>query len=116
MGAFLGGPKTLRGYLEYRFYDCSSLFYAAEFRHILSWNPFNNWSLTRKLGVDWLEVAGFGELGRVAPYWNLKTFHQDMKWDVGTGLRVFFNGFLVRLDAAVGKEGLLFQMFYDYSF
>ena len=116
IGAFLGGPKTMRGYMEFRYFDRSSIYYCSEYRQKLPWNPFNYWSFTRAIGVNWIELAFFGELGRVAPNWNFADFHKDMKWDVGTGIRLFMNGLLLRLDVAYGKEGALFQMYYDYSF
>ncbi len=116
VGAALGGQSRLRGYDEYRFFDCASVYYCAELRQILPWNPFNAWWLTRKVGVDWIQASAFAELGRVAPAWQLKELHSDMKWDVGAGLRLFMNGILLRIDVATGKEGTRLQMFYNYSF
>jgi hypothetical protein len=116
VGASLGGPYKMRAYQEYRFYDCSSIYYCAELRKILPWNPLNDWWLTRKVGSNWIQLAAFAELGRVAPYWRLSTLHEDMKWDLGGGVRLFMNGILLRIDVATGKEGTLLQMFYNYSF
>jgi hypothetical protein len=116
IGAYLGGPRTMRAYSEFRYYDCSSIYYCAEYRKILSWNPLNSCKLTKAIGVDWIQAAFFGELGRVAPEWNIKELHQDMKWDLGAGLRFFMNGFLIRIDCAYGKEGGILQMYYNYSF
>ena len=116
IGAALGGHSRMRGYAEYRYFDCSSIYYCAEYRKILPWNPFNGWWLTKKIGVDWIQLAAFGELGRVAPYWRLSTLHEDMKWDIGLGARFFMGGVLIRLDVAAGKEGTMVQMFYNYSF
>lgn len=115
IGAFLGGPIKMRGYPEYRFYDRSSIYYSMEYRQITDWNPLNSFKLTRGI-VDWFEYAFFGELGRVAPDWNFVDFHKDMKWDIGAGLRIFMNGFLVRVDLSYGGEGFLVQMYYNYPF
>lgn len=116
VGAALGGQSRLRGYDEYRFFDCSSVYYCAELRQILPWNPFDACWLTRKVGVDWIQASAFAEMGRVAPAWQLKELHTDMKWDVGAGIRLFINGIILRIDAATGREGTRLQMFYNYSF
>jgi hypothetical protein len=115
-GAYLGGRYRLRAYYEGRFNDRAAIYYGAEYRQIISWNPFDYWSLTRKLNVHWLQLAVFGELGRVAPEWNLETLHTDMKWSVGGGIRMFMNNLILRLDGANSEEGFYIQMFVDHAF
>jgi hypothetical protein len=115
-GAYLGGRYRLRAYYEGRFNDRAAIYYGAEYRQILSWNPFDYWSLTRKLNVHWLQLAVFAELGRVAPEWNLETLHTDMKWSAGGGIRMFMNNLILRADAAFGKEGMFMQMYVDHAF
>lgn len=115
-GAYLGGRYHLRAYYEGRFNDRAAIYYGAEYRQIISWNPFNLWSVTEKLNVHWLQLAVFAELGRVAPEWNISTLHTDMKWSAGGGLRIFMNNLILRIDGAFGKEGFYTQMFVDHAF
>jgi len=115
-GAYLGGRFRLRAFYEGRFNDRAAIYYGAEYRQIIDWNPFNYWSVTRGLNVHWLQLAVFGELGRVAPEWNVSTLHTDMKWSTGAGIRVFMNNLLLRMDAALSREGLYIQMFVDHAF
>ncbi len=115
-GAYLGGRYRLRAYYEGRFNDRAAIYYGAEYRQIIPWNPFDYWSLTRKLNVHWLQLAVFAELGRVAPEWNIETLHTDMKWSAGGGIRIFMNNLILRADAAFGKEGMFMQMYVDHAF
>ncbi len=115
-GAYLGGRYHLRGYYDGRFNDRAAIYYGAEYRQIISWNPFNSWWLTKKLNVHWIQFAFFAELGRVAPEWKFSTLHTDMKWDFGAGLRIFMNNLILRLDNSYGKEGMFIQMFVDHAF
>jgi len=115
-GAYLGGRYRMRAYYEGRFNDRAAIFYGAEYRQILKWNPFNYWTLTQKLNVHWLQFAVFFEAGRVAPVWNISTLHSDMKWSAGGGIRVFMNNLILRIDSAFGKEGNFIQMYVDHAF
>lgn len=115
-GAYLGGRYHLRAYYEGRFNDRAAIYYGAEYRQILSWNPFNSWWLTKKLDVHWIQFAVYGEIGRVAPEWKLSTLHTDIKWNVGAGIRIFMNNLILRLDNSFGKEGMYIQMFVDHAF
>ncbi|MDY0082320.1 MAG: BamA/TamA family outer membrane protein [Ignavibacteriaceae bacterium] len=115
-GAYLGGRYRLRAFYEGRFNDRAAIYYGAEYRQIIDWNPFNYWSVTRGLNVHWLQLALFGELGRVAPEWKISTLHSDMKWSAGAGIRVFMNNLLLRMDTAFSREGLYIQMFVDHAF
>ncbi len=115
-GAYLGGRYRLRAYYEGRFNDRAAIYYGAEYRQIISWNPFDSWWLTKKLDIHWLQFALYGEIGRVAPEWKLSTLHTDMKWNVGAGIRIFMNNLILRLDNSFGKEGMYIQMFVDHAF
>jgi hypothetical protein len=115
-GASLGGLHRLRGYPTTRFHDRAALYYALEYRHILDWNPLKDATLGGRLDIDWIQLVGFGELGRVAPAWNLKTFHEDMKWDIGAGVRVMLNQVVVRLDVAYSDEEIGVQVFFNHPF
>lgn len=115
-GAYLGGRYRLRAYYEGRFNDRAAIYYGAEYRQIISWNPFNLWSVTEKLNVHWLQLAAFAELGRVAPEWDIETLHTDMKWSAGGGIRIFMNNLILRVDSAFGNEGMFLQMYVDHAF
>lgn len=116
LSANLGGEKRLRSYPRYRFYDKAMIYYSLELRKNLGWNPFNLFSFTRDAGINFIQLGAFLDFGRVAPQWNLKTFHRRMKWSAGGGVRLFIEGLVVRVDVAGGKEGVLTQMFVDHAF
>ena len=50
------------------------------------------------LEVDWMQLVGIFEVGRVAPEWDVKELHSDLKWDAGFGLRGMMRKVIVRLD------------------
>ena len=115
-GASLGGLNRLRAYPATRFNDKAGILYTAEYRYILNWNPLRDITWGGKLDVPWLELVGFGEVGRVAPSWNLGTLHESMKYDGGVGIRAFVNHIIVRIDFAAGPEGFATQMFVGHPF
>ncbi len=110
-GANLGGLWRLRGYPATRFNDRSGIYYGLEYRHMLSWNPLKDFTMKGKLDVDWIQLVGFGELGRVAPEWEFNELHKDMKWSAGAGLRSFVNNLIIRLDVAASDEDVIAQLF-----
>lgn len=110
-GANLGGLWRLRGYPATRFNDKAAIYYGLEYRHTLKWNPLRDITMKGKLDVDWLQLVPFGELGRVAPTWNLDTLHDDMKWSAGLGLRAMVNHLVLRLDVAASEEDVIAQLF-----
>lgn len=115
-GAFLGGRYHLRAYYEGRFSDRAALYFGAEYRQILDWNPFNSWALTKKLNIQWLQVALFIETGRVAPEWKFSLLSKDLKYDAGGGLRFMMGNLILRLDGAFSPEGFYTQMYVDHAF
>ena len=110
-GANLGGLWRLRGYPSTRFNDRAGIYYGLEYRHMLSWNPLKDFTLKGRLDVDWFQLVGFGELGRVAPEWKFDELHKDMKWSAGVGLRSYINNLIVRLDVAKSEEDVIAQLF-----
>jgi hypothetical protein len=46
----------------------------------------------------------------VAPSWNIKTLHSDMKWCLGMGVRAWAKGIVARIDTAVSEEDFKIQM------
>jgi hypothetical protein len=116
-GATLGGLWKMRGYPSQRFNDKAAVYYSAELRLIPRWNPFDGWPWLQKyLGVQWIQIVPFFEIGRVAPSWNIEELHSDMKWDAGLGLRLWAKGIVARIDAAVSDEGAQVQMMISQPF
>ena len=116
-GATLGGLWRLRGYPSQRFSDKAAIYYAAEYRMIPRWNPFENWDRVQEfVGVQWLQFVPFVELGRVAPDWGVSRLHEDMKWCAGLGLRLWAKGLVVRIDTAVSEEQVGVQMMVSQPF
>ncbi|MBW1851569.1 MAG: hypothetical protein JRJ15_09085 [Deltaproteobacteria bacterium] len=117
VGSTLGGLWRLRGYPTQRFSDKAAVYYSAELRLMPEWNPFEGWpGLQKYLGVQWLQFVPFGELGRVAPSWNLSELHTDMKWCLGLGIRAWAKGIVVRIDTAASEEGSKIQMMISQPF
>jgi hypothetical protein len=109
-GSTLGGFDRLRAYQESRFNDRSAIYYAAEYRHVPSWNPWPEVPLINKLYIPWWQWVGFAEAGRVAGSYSLSTLHADMKWVIGGGIRAMVMGIVVRIDTAISEEGTGVQM------
>jgi len=116
-GSTLGGLFKMRGYPQQRFSDKAAIYYASELRWTLPWNPFDSSPfLQRHIGVRWIQVVPFIELGRVAPEWNLSELHSDLKLDGGIGIRVWAKGIVVRVDVAVSDEDFGVQMIIGQPF
>jgi outer membrane protein assembly factor BamA len=110
-GATLGGLWRMRGYPASRFSDRAAVYYSAEFRFTLRENPFDRWEWIQKyLGVQWVQIVPFVEVGRVAPEWTMDELHSDMKVDGGLGVRLMAKGMTVRIDLAGSDEGFATQM------
>jgi hypothetical protein len=104
MGASLGGFDRLRAYPMHRFSDKAAVLYSAELRLIPHWNPLGNVSWLEFLDIDWWQFVPFAEIGQVAPSWSISDLHDDMKWDVGLGLRAMMQKAVFRLDFAVTDD------------
>jgi len=116
-GATLGGIWRMRAFPSQRFSDKASIYYALEYRMIPKWNPFTRWPwLQEYIGIEWLQFVPFVEVGRVAPGWNIKDLHTDMKWDTGIGLRLWAKGLVARIDLAGSDEGFGVAMMVSQPF
>lgn len=94
----LGGSNDLRGYRPWRFYDNNSMVLNAEYR----WEVFS--------GMD---MAVFGDAGKVAPRWQDLDFH-DLEASYGFGMRFNVrNGVFLRFDTAFSHEG--FQLWFKFD-
>lgn len=116
-GATLGGLWKMRGYPSSRFSDRAAIYYCAELRFTLRSNPFDHWEWIQKyLGVQWVQIVPFVEVGRVAPEWDVDKLHSDMKVDGGLGVRLMAKGLTVRIDFAGSNEGFGTQMIISQPF
>lgn len=102
-GSTLGGFDRLRAFPSSRFHDRSAVYYSLEYRAIPAWNPFDavTWL---PVEVDWWQWVVYGEVGRVADNLDLHELHQDMKWDLGVGIRTFSEGIVGRVGIAFSRE------------
>jgi outer membrane protein assembly factor BamA len=104
-GARLGGLYRMRGYPNNRFNDRSVIYTTAEYRYTLKWNPIANISWLRWLKIDWFQLVGFVEGGRVAGEYSLSELFSDWKVDGGIGIRAMMAGAVIRVDMAGSDEG-----------
>jgi len=102
-GARLGGLNRMRGYENDRFSDKAVFYATAEYRTILNYNPLKENSLV-PVAVDWFQVVGFVEVGRVHEQYNFDLI-SDMKYNIGISLRALVAQLPVRFDVAYGEEG-----------
>ena len=107
-GATLGGFYRMRAYPFYRFNDRSVIYTSAEYRYTMRWNPIGEIHWLRFLKMDWMQLAGFVEGGRVAGEYSFSALTSDWKTDAGVGIRAMVAGSLVRFDMASSNEGLGF--------
>jgi hypothetical protein len=115
-GATLGGFYRMRGYDQNRFHDKASFYTAAEYRHTFKHNPIADIAWLQFLSVDWFQLVGYVEAGRVAPEYNVKEMFSDLKSDAGLSLRAMTAGVVVRADIAVSAEGTNFWVMVDHPF
>lgn len=116
IGPTLGGTKYLRGYKDLRYHDRAMLYYSLELRKSLDWNPFRYYDLTRKIGIELLQLALFCDFGRVSEKWQLDEFHKKMQYTYGIGIRALMNGMVLRMDAGKSRENFMIQMFVENPF
>jgi len=102
-GARLGGFFKMRGYDNNRYSDKATFYATAEYRAVLDYNPFKNNPIL-PVPVDWFQVVGFIEAGRVHDTYNFDLLN-EMKYDVGISLRALIAQLPVRFDLAYGEEG-----------
>ncbi|MEN8188720.1 MAG: BamA/TamA family outer membrane protein [Thermodesulfobacteriota bacterium] len=103
-GGVLGGFYRMRGYANHRFHDRSVIYSTAEYRYTPRWNPLGQWKLLSFLKVDWMQIVGFVEGGRVAPDYDFDELFSDWKVDGGVGLRFMMAGAIIRFDLGVSDE------------
>jgi hypothetical protein len=104
-GANLGGFYRMRGFRDSRFHDKAAIYATAEYRYTLRHNPIENVDWLRFLNLDWFQLVGFVEGGRVAPEYRADTLFKNWKSDAGLSLRAMTAGIIVRFDVAWSEEG-----------
>lgn len=115
-GATLGGFKRLRGYDFYRFHDKAAIYGAFEYRYTLKYNPIADINWLKFLKLDWFQLVGFVEAGRVSPHLTFDALWQDYHYDYGVSLRAMMSGLVVRTELANSKEGANFWVMIDQPF
>lgn len=115
-GPTLGGFWRLRGYPSNRFHDKSAIHYAAEYRIMPEWQPLGEIDLLDPLMIRWWQVVGLVEIGRVAPKWEFRELHTDMKYNFGAGIRGMFDKGIGRLDFVFSDEGLSIVAMFGQTF
>ncbi|MGR5094050.1 BamA/TamA family outer membrane protein [Vibrio maritimus] len=115
-GATLGGFTRLRGYDNNRFHDKAVLYGAAEYRYTLAYNPLKNVSWLNFLRVDWIQLVGFVEVGRVGSSYTANELLTDLKYDAGGSVRALMAGLVVRADLAKSPESTNFWIMVDHPF
>lgn len=115
-GATLGGLYRLRAFPIERFHDDSAIYYSAEFRTIPKSNLLRKIEFLQFANLEWWEIAGFFEIGRVAPSWKLQELHRSMKWDTGISLRVMASHNIGRMDIAWSNEDTSLWLMYGHPF
>ncbi len=115
-GARLGGFYRMRAYPNNRFNDRSAIYTTAEYRYTPRWNPIGQVSWLRWLKMDWMQLVGFAEGGRVADEYDVSELLSDWKADVGVGFRAMMAGGVVRFDFAVSDEGSAGWVMFGHPF
>lgn len=115
-GSELGGFDRLRAFPTGRFQDKSAVYYGAELRLTPQINGLDKLPLLKYLEIDWWQVVGFVEAGRVAPEYGADLFTKDLKWDVGLSFRIMTFRQPLRLDWATSDEDWSIWAMYSQPF
>lgn len=115
-GAKLGGFYRMKGFPNNRFNDRAVIYGSAEYRYTLDWNPVAGVNWLRWLKLDWFQLVGFVEGGRVAGDYDLGELFSDWKVDGGIGIRAITAGAVVRFDMAVSDEGATAWVMFSHPF
>ncbi|WP_181136626.1 hypothetical protein [Vibrio jasicida] len=112
----LGGLYRLRGYTAGRYHGRSAIHYSAEYRVLPDWQPLDDIPLINYYDLPWWQWVAFVEVGRVADEYNLKTLHEDMKWNIGGAVRFQVEGIVVRAEMAKGADEGTFRVMINQPF
>ncbi|MEZ9140922.1 MULTISPECIES: BamA/TamA family outer membrane protein [unclassified Shewanella] len=115
-GATLGGFYRMRGFDNKRFHDKAVIYGSAEYRYTLKYNPIEDVNWLKFLRLDWFQLVGFVEAGRVGESYTSDELLTDMKYDYGVSLRALTAGIVVRLDVAQSDESTNAWVMVDHPF
>ncbi|MBE9539488.1 MAG: BamA/TamA family outer membrane protein [Proteobacteria bacterium] len=115
-GATLGGFYRMRGYDQNRFHDKAAIYGTAEYRYTMKYNPIENVKWLKFLKLDWFQLVGYVEAGRVGSKYTANELLKDVKTDVGFSLRALTAGVVVRADVATSDEGTSVWVMIDHPF
>ena len=115
-GATLGGFTRMRGYDMNRFHDKAVSYAAAEYRYTLKYNPLKNVDYLKFLRIDWIQLVGYAEVGRVGAAYTTNELLTDFKSDVGISVRALMAGLVVRAELATSPESTNFWLMVDQPF
>lgn len=115
-GATLGGFYRMRGYDQNRFHDKAAIYGTAEYRYTLKANPIEDIRWLRFLHLDWFQLVGFVEAGRVAESYKASELLSDIKYDYGVSIRAMMAGLVIRTDLAKSDEGTNLWIMVDHPF
>ena len=104
MGSYLGGYDRMRAYPLGRFQDKSAVYYSAEMRLIPRLPSLRDVPVLEYFEIDWLQVVGFVEAGRVGSKYDRDLFTKDLKFDAGIDLRLMAFRNVFRIGYAVSEE------------
>lgn len=114
--ATLGGFYRMRGFDQNRFHDKAVIYGSAEYRYTLKSNPVEDVNWLKFLKLDWFQLVGFVEAGRVGAEYSADELLTDMKFDFGVSLRALMAGLVVRADIAHSNEGTNTWVMVDHPF
>ena len=109
----LGGPNTLRGYINDRFTDRAAWHASAEYRF---WFVPRGFRITDRIRIERVGAAVFYDVGSVADDWS-ESFSSTVRDSYGIGLRVHLERLaLFRVDFGFSDEDTNFTINYGLPF
>lgn len=115
-GATLGSIYRMRAYEDHRWQDKAAIYYSAEYRVVPEWQPLHDYDWLDWAAIQYWQWVFFTEVGQVAPHYNVSDLHDELRFDVGFGLRGMLHKSVCRLDIAVGEEGSRVVAMYGQPF
>lgn len=115
-GGQLGGFYRMRAYPNNRFNDRSVVYTTVEYRYTPKWNPVQDVSCLKFLKLDWFQIVGYIEGGRVTNRYELSELFSDWKTDIGMGIRAMVAGGVVRFDVATSDENTTAWVMFRHPF
>ena len=116
MGSYLGGYDRMRAYPLGRFQDKSAVYYSAEMRLIPRLPSLREVPILEYFEIDWVQVVGFVEAGRVGEDYNGDLFYKNLKFDAGIDLRLMAFRNVFRVGYAVSDEDSSVWAMYNQTF